>query len=105
MVEIASDKQAIDIALLDVRQICNFADYFVLCSCDTVRQMDAVSDAIVHSLKQENIYPHHQEGSPDSGWILLDYNSVIVHILSLSQREYYRLDELWKQASPVVRIQ
>jgi ribosome-associated protein len=91
--------------LLDVREICNFADYFVLCSCDAVRQADALSDEIIRSLKQENTPPLHKEGTPDSGWVLIDYGSVIVHILSPAEREYYRLDELWKQANPVVRIQ
>jgi ribosome-associated protein len=67
--------------------------------------MDAVNDAILHELKQENIYAHHYEGTPDSGWMLIDYGSVIVHILSLHEREYYRLDELWSRANPVVRIQ
>jgi ribosome-associated protein len=56
-------------------------------------------------MKQENVYPLHREGTPESGWVLIDYNDVIVHILSPEEREYYRLDELWKQANPVVRIQ
>ena len=105
IVEIASEKQAIDISLLDVKQICSFADYFILCSCDAERQMDALTEEIIRILKQENIYPLHREGTPGSGWILIDYNDIIVHILSPREREYYRLDELWKQANPVVRIQ
>jgi ribosome-associated protein len=56
-------------------------------------------------MKQESVYPLHREGTPESGWVLIDYNDVIVHILSPEEREYYRLDELWKQANPVVRIQ
>ncbi len=105
IVEIASDKQAIDISLLDVKSICNFADYFVLCSCDADRQIDALAEEITRVMKQENVYPLHREGTPESGWVLIDYNDVIVHILSPQEREYYRLDELWKQANPVVRIQ
>jgi ribosome-associated protein len=105
IVEIASDKQAIDISLLDVKNICSFADYFVLCSCDAERQMDALSEEIIRVLKQEKIYPLHKEGTPESGWMLIDYNDVIVHILSPREREHYRLDELWKQANPIVRIQ
>ena len=105
IVEIASDKQAIDISLLDVKNICSFADYFVLCSCDAERQMDALSEEIIRVLKQDKIYPLHKEGTPESGWLLIDYNDVIVHILSPQEREHYRLDELWKQANPIVRIQ
>jgi len=104
-VEIASDKQAIDISLLDVKEICGFADYFVLCSCDSERQIDALAGEIISLLKKENVYPLHREGTPESGWVLVDYNDVIVHILSPQEREYYRLDELWKQANPIIRIQ
>jgi ribosome-associated protein len=67
--------------------------------------MDTLSDEIIHLLKQESVYPLHREGTPESGWVLIDYNNVIVHILSPAEREYYRLDELWKQANPIVRIQ
>ena len=105
VVEIASDKQAMDVVLLDTRGICSFADYFVMCSCDTSRQMNAIYDEIAKSLKSEDILPHHHEGAVDSGWLLLDYGDVIVHIFSLAEREYYQLEQLWSQASPVVRIQ
>lgn len=105
MVEIASDKQAIDILLLDARGICSFADYFVICSCDTSRQMHAVLDEISRTLKKEGVFAHHCEGEVDSGWLLLDYGDVIVHIFSLAEREYYQLDRLWSKANQVVRIQ
>ena len=105
IVDIASDKQAIDILLLDARGICSFADYLVICSCDTGRQMNAVYDEILTSLKAEGIAPHHHEGEAESGWLLLDYGAVVAHIFALAEREYYQLDRLWQQASPVVRIQ
>jgi ribosome-associated protein len=104
-VEIASDKQATDILLLDARGICSFTDYFVICSCDTSRQMHAVYDEISKVLKKEGVIPHHHEGEVDSGWLLLDYGEVVVHIFSLAEREYYQLDRLWQKASTVVRIQ
>ncbi len=77
----------------------------MLCSCDADRQIDALAEEIIRVMKQESVYPLHREGTPESGWVLIDYNDVIVHILSPEEREYYRLDELWKQANPVVRIQ
>jgi len=49
--------------------------------------------------------PHHREGTVDSGWLLLDFGDVIVHIFALLEREYYQLEKLWSQALPVVRIQ
>ena len=101
----AGDKQAQDIVLLDTRGICSFADYFVMCSAQSSRQIKAIYDEIVHSLKKEDILPRHREGMVDSGWLLLDYGDVIVHIFAPTERDYYQLDELWSQASPVVRIQ
>jgi len=104
-IEAASDKQASDIALLDARGVCSFADYFVLCSGESERQLQAIFDEVAHALKKEGVLPHHYEGTVDSGWLLLDFGDVIVHIFSPFEREYYQLDELWSQATPIVRIQ
>jgi len=91
--------------LLDARGICSFADYFVICSGDSTRQIQAIYDEVEASLKKEGVLPHHYEGTADSGWLLFDFGNVIVHIFASFEREYYQLDELWSQANPVVRIQ
>jgi ribosome-associated protein len=104
-VEAAADKQASDIVLLDARKVCSFADYFVICSGESERQVSAIYDEVGHRLKREGVLPSHHEGAVDSGWLLLDFGSIIVHIFAQFEREYYRLDELWKQAVPVLRIQ
>ena len=104
-VEAASDKQASDIALLDTQGVCSFADYFVLCSGDSERQIQAIYEEVAHTLKSEGILPHHREGTVDSGWLLLDFGNVIVHIFAPFERDYYQLDRLWSQAIPVIRIQ
>jgi len=91
--------------LLDARQVCSFADYFVICSGDSERQIQAIHDEIGHTLKREGILPRHAEGTIDSGWLLLDFGDVVVHIFAPFEREYYQLDGLWSQAAPVVRIQ
>lgn len=104
-VEAANDKKAADIVLLDAREVCTFADYFVICSGDTGKQIEAIRDEVGHVLKKEGILPHHYEGTVDSGWLLLDFSDVIVHIFAPVEREQYQLDKLWSQAIPVVRIQ
>jgi ribosome-associated protein len=104
-VEAAADKQATDIVLLDARGVCSFADYFVICSGDSTRQISAIYDEIGHRLKQEGVLPSHHEGTVDSGWLLLDFGSIVVHIFDQFEREYYQLDKLWRQAVPVLRIQ
>jgi ribosome-associated protein len=91
--------------ILDIRKICSFADYFVICSADSDRQIEAIYEEISKTLKQEGILPYHREGTADSGWVLLDLGGVIVHIFSPQQRDYYKLDDLWGEATPVVRIQ
>ena len=104
-VEAASDKQADNIVMLDTKQVCSFADYFVICSGDSARQIEAIRQEIRDKLKMDDVIPSHIEGGADSGWILLDLGDVVVHIFSCSQRDYYRLDDLWQEAVPVVRIQ
>jgi ribosome-associated protein len=104
IVDIASDKLATDIVLLDSREICSFADYFVMVSGDSVRQLKAIAEEITHQLKQEGTYPLHREGIADSGWLLLDYGDIIVHIFSEAERRTYKLDELWSEARPVLRV-
>ena len=91
--------------LLDARGICSFADYFVICSGDSERQIQAIYDEVGHSLKKEGVLPHHHEGTLDSGWLLIDFGSVIVHIFAPFEREYYQLNKLWSQVIPIVRIQ
>jgi ribosome-associated protein len=91
--------------LLDVRGICSFADYFVICAGDSARQVRTILEEIEFSMKKEGVLPHHQEGAVDSGWLLLDYGDVIVHIFRTAERDFYKLDELWHEARTVVRIQ
>jgi ribosome-associated protein len=104
-VEVASDKQATDIILLDMRGLCTFADYFVICSGDTHRQIKAVYEEIDRALGKEGIALRRREGTVDSGWILMDFGDVIIHIFASAEREYYKLERLWSKAIPLIRIQ
>ena len=101
----ASEKQAGNIVLLDVRGLCSFADYFVICAGESTRQIGTISDEIEKVLKKDGVLPHHHEGTLDSGWLLLDYSDVIVHIFGAAERDYYKLDELWHEARVVLKIQ
>ena len=104
-VEIASDKQAANIILLDIRGVTEFADYFVLLSADNARQINALVEDITLELKSEGVLLGHREGTVQSGWVLLDYGGVLVHVFSPEEREYYRLEELWRDAVPLVHVQ
>ena len=102
---ILGDRQAGDIVLLDTRKVCSFADFFVICNGESERQLRAIYEEVEHSLKKQGVLPIHHEGAIDSGWLLLDYGDVIVHIFSAPEREFYQLDEFWQDARPIVRIQ
>jgi ribosome-associated protein len=101
----AGDKQASDIVLLDTRDVCSFADYFVICTGEVDRQIRAIYDGVEQSLKEEGVRPHHHEGTLESGWLLLDYGDVIVHVFGVRERGYYELDRLWHRAKTVLRVQ
>ena len=103
--EIASDKLATDIVLLDTRRACSFADYFVICSGESERQVKAIVGEITERMKEEGVRPLHIEGDSSSGWVLVDYGGGIVHVFAPSMRDYYQLEELWSDASIVVRMQ
>jgi ribosome-associated protein len=103
-VDAALSKQATDILMLDLRELCTFTDYFVFCSGDSERQIQAICDEVDETLRREGVSPYRREGSVDSGWVLLDFGDVIVHIFAPQQREYYEMEELWSKATPVVRI-
>ncbi|MBI2830700.1 MAG: ribosome silencing factor [Chloroflexi bacterium] len=104
-VEAASEKQAADVVLLDVHEVCSFTSYFVLCTGESEPQIKAIYEEIEQTLKKAGVLPRHVEGTIESGWLLLDYGSVVVHIFSSTERQYYDLDGLWCHATPVVRIQ
>jgi ribosome-associated protein len=104
-VDAASDKQAANIVLLDVRELVGFTDYFVICSGDSERQLRTIQEEVRECLKRDKVTPHHEEGTLDSGWLLLDYGDVIVHIFSVAERDRYRLEDLWKDARTVLRVQ
>jgi ribosome-associated protein len=98
--------QAEDILLLDISRAASFADYFVIASAGSERQIKAILEAIDEGVeKQEKIRPMGREGNAESGWVLLDYGDVIVHIFGPEEREYYDLESLWHAGVPVVRIQ
>src|SRR5207253_7306768 len=106
IVDLASDKQASEIVLLDIRGVSLIADYFVICTVGSERQAAAIlKDLSAKLLEEFGRKPLHTEGKPDSGWVLLDYGDVIVHVFSPTQRNFYNLEQLWSAATPIVRLQ
>jgi ribosome-associated protein len=97
-IELAQSKKAEDITLMDLREVTNFADYFVLCTAHSDAQMKAVADAIQDGLAEEKHKVWHAEGYEVRSWILLDYVQVVVHVFLPETRSYYALERLWGDA-------
>lgn len=94
-----------DILLLDLAGKTIVADYFVIASGNSDRQIKAIVDDTVVALKREHgVVNLSVEGTAESGWVLIDYGSVVVHVFSPKQRDYYRLEQFWSEAHTVVRI-
>ena len=105
IVDVAADRQAVDIVLIDISQHASFADYFVICNGTSERQIKAIVDTVLEELEREGFNATHVEGAPNSGWVLVDFGSVILHVFAPAEREYYRLEKLWSEATTVVRVQ
>jgi ribosome-associated protein len=105
IVELAADKKASDIVLLEIAALTTVADYFVICSGSSERQLGAIVDGIAGGLREEGIRPIGREGSATAHWLLVDYGSVIVHVMAPPEREYYELERLWADAPLLLRLQ
>jgi ribosome-associated protein len=88
-----------------MRDVSLLADYFVLCNAESEPQFRAILDEVQEQTKAAGGRCLHVEGEPASGWVLLDYGAVVVHIFDPELRAYYNLEELWKEARLVVHIQ
>jgi ribosome-associated protein len=94
--ELAADRKAIDIVVLDVRGVVGYTDLFVICSGNTERQAKAIHDAVHQGLKDRHrLLPRRVEGATEARWILMDYLDVVVHVFTPETRAYYRLETLW----------
>ena len=92
----AADKLAKDITILDMRPVCSYTDYFVVCTGGNPRQAKAIYDEVRERLKaDERLVPHNVEGTKEATWILADYLDVVLHVFTPDARSYYRLEELW----------
>lgn len=94
----AREKKADNIVALDLREVTSFADYFLICSGTSTRQVQAISDEILEKLKAAGTRSLHVEGYELAEWILIDYGSLIVHVFVESAREFYNLERLWRDA-------
>ena len=104
-VEVATDKLASDVVLLDMRVACSFTDYFVVLTAESRRQMQALVEDLDSALDAAGVSLNHREGGADGGWILMDYGYMIIHVFGPEEREFYQIEHLWAHAPVLVRVQ
>ncbi|HSK14676.1 MAG TPA: ribosome silencing factor [Gaiellaceae bacterium] len=93
---LAQEKLAADVVILDMRPVCSYTDFFVVCTGQNPRQAKAIHDEVHARLKKEHgLLPRRVEGEREARWILADYLDVVLHVFTPEAREYYRLEELW----------
>ena len=99
--EAADSKKAINLRVLDLREVTSFTDYFVICSGGNSRQVQAIANEIQQKLSAAGERPTNVEGLETAEWVLLDYGDLVVHVFSEAARAYYDLDRLWRTAQDV----
>jgi ribosome-associated protein len=97
----AEAHKAIELRVLDLEPVCDFTDYFLICSGSSSRQLRAIVDAIEEDLRATGIKPLHVEATPRGRWILMDYGDFLVHVLDEERRDYYRIEDIWSDAEDV----
>ena len=100
-IQAAAEKKAIDIVVLDLREIASFTDYFVITSGTNERQVQAISDEVYETLKKAGTIAARVEGYKTAEWILLDYGDFIVHVFEQKSRTFYDLERLWRESTRV----
>ena len=97
----ALDRKAVDLVVLDVQGLSGVTDYFLVCSGRSTTHLKSITDAIREELKEDGVRPLHVEGATESGWVLLDYGDVLMHVFREDTRAYYALERLWGDAPSI----
>ena len=100
-VRAAESKKAVDIRVLDLREVTSFADFFVVCTGTNPKQIQAIVEEIGSQLAERGEHPLSVEGFGNAEWVLADYGDYLIHVFSAKAREYYDLERLWRQAKIV----
>ena len=100
-VRAALSRKAIDVRVLDLKDVATFTDFFLICTGTSTRHTQAICDGVVEQLKEQGVKPVHIEGYQQAEWVLVDYLSFVVHIFVERARLFYDLERLWKSARTV----
>ena len=99
---LCEEKQATDVAILDMRGVCDYTDFFVIATGQNTRQTKAMHDEVLGVVKvEQRLAPRSVAGLPEATWILADYLDIVLHIFTPETREYYRLEDLWSDVPSI----
>jgi ribosome-associated protein len=104
-VEALEDKKGENIVLMDLQNIAMFTDYFVICTGTSDRMLDALADAVIEKIREATNLKGRPQGQSASGWVVVDFGSVIVHCFAPETRDFYKLEELWREGKVLLRLQ
>lgn len=93
--KLLDDRKAIDVTVIDISPKASFADYFVMASAGSDRQIGALVDNVEDMLEPAGIFPKSVEGKKSSGWILMDYGDVVINVMTAEMREKYNIERIW----------
>lgn len=105
IVNALEDKKGEDIILLDIKGIVSFTDYFILCTATSNRMLNALTDGVIEKTRVEHGKKGRIVGTADSGWMIIDYGDIVVHIFDADLRRYYKMEELWDEGKVLLRLQ
>ena len=105
IVNALEDKKGEDILLLDIKENASFTDYFIICTATSSRMLNALADGVIEKTRTEHQRKGRIEGKPDTGWLVVDYGEIVVHLFDEDLRRYYKLEELWKDGKVLLRVQ
>jgi len=105
IVNALEDKKGENILLLDIKKLTSFTDYFIICTATSSRMLNALVDGVTEKTHAKHKKKGRIEGSPEAGWMVVDYGDIVVHLFDEELRQYYRLEELWKDGKVLLRVQ
>lgn len=105
IVNALEEKKGENIILLDLQKIAMFTDFFVICTGTSDRMLDALAEGVEDTAREKHAIKGRREGHPSSGWVVVDFGQVIVHLFAPETRDYYKLEDLWREGKVLLRLQ
>ncbi len=103
--DVIAETPASDTLVIDIHELSQLSDFFVICAGENERQLRAIGRTLLEVLGAQGVRPRHSEGGAASGWLLVDYGDVVVHIFDVKIREFYGLEQRWAEAPTLLSIQ